>query len=165
MSDQALGRRELLLGAGVAAGSVVAGVGLAGPAAAKDRGHDDDHGLSGSWLFTRQDTGDPTKVRAVFSFAEGDVLVEHDIQPAGPPFTGTWKSDDHNGFRATIWSGFPGDGPNAPGVTVRVRLQGSVHDGMLSGTYQVAVFDATGAEVHDGSPTTGTFFDGQPIDA
>lgn len=165
MSDQALGRRELLLGAGVAAGSVVAGVGLAAPAAAKDRGEQHNHGLTGSWLFTRQDDGDPAKVRGVFSFADGDVIVEHDILPAGPPFTGTWESPGDDSFRATFWSGFPGDGPDAPGVAVRVRVEGRVHDDELSGSYRVAVFDDTGKEIQDGGPTTGTFFDGQRIDA
>lgn len=169
MSDQTLGRREVLLGAGIAAGGVVAtSVGLAAPAAARDR-HDDDERderdeLDGSWLVTRQDDGDPTKVRAVFSFAGGDVFVEHDIQPAGPPFTGTWASHDDKRFRATIWSGFPGEGPDAPGVSVRVRLEGNADKGTLSGTYVVTVFDATGAELPD-EAATGKFFDGERIEA
>jgi hypothetical protein len=167
MSDHTLGRREVLLGAGVAAGGVVAtGVGLAAPASARD-GRDDDErdDLDGSWLVTRQDDGDETQVRAVFSFAGGDVLVEHDILPAGPPFTGTWESHDHKRFRATIWSGFPGEqGPGSPGVAVRVRLEGKVRKGTLSGTYSVTVFDPTGAEIPE-EAATGTFFDGEPIEA
>jgi len=153
MSERTVGRRQVLRGAGVAAGGVaVAGLGLASPAMASEN---DNGGLAGSWLITRQDDGDPAKTQAVLSFAGGGVVVEHDIQPAGPPFTGTWARRDDDRFRATFWSGFPGQGgPGSPGDTVRVRLMGRVEDGRLSGTYTVAVFDPTGAQVFAG---TGSF--------
>ena len=121
MGERALGRRQVLRGAGVAAagGAAVTGLGLASPAMASDDGG----GLAGSWKVTRQDDGDPTEVQAVFSFAGGGVFVEHDILPAGPPFTGTWARGGGGQFRATFWSGFPGEGgPGSPGVAVRVRL-------------------------------------------
>jgi hypothetical protein len=146
MSDRTMDRRQMLRNAGVAAGGVaVTSLAFASPAQASD----DKQGgtLTGSWLITRQDTGDPTKVKGVLSFASGGVLVEHDINPAGPPFTGTWAAREDHGFRGTIWSGFPGDGPGAPGISVRVRLVGSVKHGTLSATYTVAVFDPTGAKV------------------
>jgi hypothetical protein len=54
MSERTLGRREVLLGAGVATGGIaLTGLGAA-PAAAKE---DEGHGLSGSWMVTRHDDG------------------------------------------------------------------------------------------------------------
>jgi hypothetical protein len=162
MGEQTLGRRQVLRGAGVVAASgaavtAVTGLGLASPAMASD---DDGGGLAGSWMVIRQDDGDPTQVQAVFSFAGGGVFVEHDILPAGPPFTGTWARGG-GGFRATIWSGFPGDGPGSPGVAVRVRLVGRVEHRTISGTYTTAVFDSTGAQIDS---ATGRF-SGHPINA
>jgi hypothetical protein len=123
---------------------------------------DGDGGLTGSWMITRQDDGDPTQVKAVLSFAGGGVVVEHDILPAGPPFTGTWARRDGGRFRATFWSGFPGEGgPGSPGVAVRVRLVGRVEHRTISGTYTVTVFDSTGAPIES---ATGRF-SGQPISA
>ena len=160
MGERTMGRRQVLLGAGVAAGGVALSGLNAAPAAA-DEGNG--HVLSGSWLVTRQDDppGDPTVVKAVFSFADGDVLIEHDINPAGPPFSGTWAERRHGEFTATIWSGFAG-GPGGAGPTIRVRLRGSANHNTLSGTYDFAVFDpVTDAEVDSG---TGTF-NGSRIDA
>ena len=92
----------------------------------------------------------------------GGVFVEHDILPAGPPFTGTWARRDGGRFRATIWSGFPGEGgPGSPGVAVRVRLVGRLEHRTISGTYTATVFDATGARLES---NTGKF-SGHPIDA
>jgi hypothetical protein len=144
MGEQAVGRRQVLRGAGVAAGGMaVGGIALASPAMATDG-----HGLSGSWLVWRQDEGDPTRVTTVLSFAAGGVIVSHDISPAGPPFTGTWEWEGDGRFSATIWSGFPGDtGPGSAGPTVRVRLRGRVEEGVLSGTYRVTVFAPTSDEV------------------
>jgi len=161
MSERTLGRREVLLGAGVAAGGVaLTGVGAV-PAAASDR-HHGNRGLSGSWLVTRQDDppGDTTPVKAVFSFGGGDVFVEHDIGPAGPPFTGTWARHG-DGFKATIWSGFPGD-QGGPGPSVRVRLRGSRHHDSISSTYVADVFDPVSGDIVE-SNTGG--FAGVPIDA
>lgn len=161
MDEQTLGRRQMLRRAGVVAagGAAVAGLGFASPAMANE---EDGGGLAGSWLVTRQDDGDPTKVQAVFSFAGGGVFVEHDILPAGPPFTGTWARRAGGRFRATIWSGFPGEGgPGSPGVTVRVRLTGRLEHRTISGTYTVAIFDPTGAQI---GSATGTF-SGRPITA
>jgi hypothetical protein len=164
MGEQSLGRRQVLRGAGVvaaggAAVTAVSGLGLASPAIASDDGGG---GLTGSWMVTRQDDGDPTRVRAVFSFAGGGVFVEHDILPAGPPFTGTWARRDGGRFRATIWSGFPGEGgPGSPGVAVRVRLVGRLEHRTISGTYTATVFDSTGTPLES---NTGKF-SGQPISA
>jgi hypothetical protein len=161
MDERTLGRRQVLRRAGVVAtgGAAVAGLGLASPAIASG---DDGGGLAGSWMITRQDDGDPTEVQAVLSFAAGGVIVEHDIGPAGPPFTGTWARRGGGRFRATFWSGFPGEGgPGSPGVTVRVRLVGRVEHSTISGTYTVAVFDPTGAQIE---AATGRF-SGRPINA
>jgi hypothetical protein len=160
MDERTLGRRQVLRRAGVVTGgAAVAGLGMASPAIASD---DDGGGLAGSWMITRQDDGDPTEVQAVLSFAAGGVAIEHDIGPAGPPFTGTWARRGRASFRATFWSGFPGEGgPGSPGVTVRVRLVGRVEHRAISGTYTVAVFDPTGAQIES---ATGRFT-GRPINA
>jgi hypothetical protein len=72
-------RRQVVLGAGVVVGSVAAGeVVWAAPVMASD-----DHGVTGSWMVIHQDTGDAVRVRSVASLAAGDVLVNHDISPAG----------------------------------------------------------------------------------
>ena len=161
MGEQSLGRRQVLRGAGVVAGgAAVTGLALASPAMASD--DDGGGGLAGSWMVTRQDDGDPTEVQAVFSFAGGGVFVEHDILPAGPPFTGTWARRGGGRFRATFWSGFPGEGgPGSPGVAVRVRLVGRVEHRTISGTYTATVFDPTGAQLES---NTGRF-SGHPINA
>lgn len=165
MGERTLGRREVLMGAGVAAGGVaLTGLGAV-PAAAKDGG--DRHGrndLSGSWLVTRADDppGDPTNVKAVFSFAAGAVMVEHDIMPAAAPFSGTWEQRHGDQFKATIWSGVAG-GPNGePGPTIRVRLRGSQEHNEISGTYDFTVFDPLTEAVVDSG--TGSF-SGTPIEA
>lgn len=168
MDDRKLDRRNVLRGAGVGVGAMaVTGLGVAasGAAEASTAGtstHTGGRELDGSWLITRQDAGDPTKVRAVVSFADGAVLISHDIAPAGPPFTGTWAQHGDQ-FRATMWSGMPGQGgPGSPGQTLRVRVRGTRTGGTLSGSYDVTVFDPAGTVVGSG---TGTFFDGRRIDA
>ncbi|WP_433161641.1 hypothetical protein [Kribbella sp. CA-247076] len=136
MSENAVGRRQALRGAGIAAGGVaIAGLATATPAAA-----DSDDGLSGSWLCRRQDDGSTETVRLVLSFAAGGVFVSHDISPALPPFTGTWSRHGKS-FQATFWSGFAGEeGPGSVGPTIRVRLRGSLSRGRISGTYRITVF-------------------------
>lgn len=135
MSENAMGRRQALRGAGMAAGGVaIAGLATATPADAAD------NGVLGSWMCRRQDDGSPDKVRLVLSFAAGGVFLSHDISPAGPPFTGTWSRHGKS-FQATFWTGLPGDqGPGSVGPTVRVRLRGVLSHGKISGTYRVTVF-------------------------
>jgi hypothetical protein len=136
MSESAMGRRQALRGAGMAAGGVaIVGLGAATPAMA-----DGDNGLLGSWMCVRQDDGSPDKIRLVLSFAAGGVIVSHDISPAGPPFTGTWSRHGKS-FRATFWTGFPGEqGPESVGPTVRVRLWGTQSHGDLTAAYRFTVF-------------------------
>jgi hypothetical protein len=99
-------------------------------------------GLHGSYLVHRQSDTDPgDQSAAVVSFAAADVIIIHDISPAGPPFTGTWARQQGNGFRATVWTGFAGQGPNQQGPTARVSVQGHVQGGRLSATYQLTVFN------------------------
>ena len=155
MGEHVMGRRQVLRGAGVAAGGVaIAGFAMASPAMASDDSHG---GLNGSWMVTRQDDGDPQKVMLVLSLAGGNVIISHDINPAGPPFTGTWaQRDDNNGFRATFWTGLAGGGPGSgPGPTIRVVLEGRVQHHTMSGTYTGTVFDpTTGDEIQT---ITGSF--------
>jgi hypothetical protein len=153
MKGSVIGRRDVLRGAGVvAAGATIGTLGIASPAlATEDRGNN----LSGSWLITRQDKGSPTTTKAVLSLALGDVIVVHDIQPAGPPFTGTWRNAGP-GFRATFWTGSTGEAPGEPGPTIRVRItSGRVTRGMISGSYVFDVFlpDGTLAPDQSGSGT------------
>lgn len=158
MDDQALNRRRILLGAG-AAGAVAIGAVAGAPSASASHSSP-----AGSWKTTRKDDppGDPMRVSLILSFAEGGVVISHDLSPAGPPQTGTWARRADGGFKATFWSGQPGpDGPGAPGFTIRVRIRGSVHMDRISGTYEYWVFDASGAVDSTG---TGSF-SGRRVDA
>jgi len=143
MSNGAMDRRQMLTKAGMAAGAVAAGsVVMASPASADGEGGG--AGLNGSYLVHRQSDTDPgDKAAAVLSFAGGNVMVIHDINPGGPPFTGTWAQREKNGFRATVWTGFAGQGPNQPGPTARVTVRGHVQGGSLTATYQLTVFNPT----------------------
>jgi len=146
-------------------------VALSSPALADDGDNDDDdHGnqnngnITGSWMVNRQsDTDQTDHSMSVLSFAAGNVMIVHDINPAGPPFTGTWARQNRQGFSATVWTGQSGGGPEAPpGPVLKVQLQGNVSKGMLSGTYHLAVLDATTNQVL--FEDTGTF-SGQRIAA
>jgi hypothetical protein len=151
MSENAVGRRQALRGAGIAAGGVaIAGLATTTPAMAGN-----DNGLLGSWMCVRQDDGTTDMIRLVLSFAGGGVIIEHDISPAGPPFTGTWSSKGKS-FRATFWTGFPGEqGPESVGPTVRVQLRGALSHGTISATYRFTVF-APGSTTEVVDSGTGT---------
>jgi len=160
MAEHMIGRRTVLRGAGAAAvGAAVGGLGAASPAMANEG---NTATVTGSWFITRQDTSDPTAVKAILSFTAGGVIIAHDINPAGPPLTGTWSGTGHS-FRATMWTGEAGQGPNAPGgPTIRVRVRnGKVKDGTISATYTVAIFDPTTGNQLDSATGsfTGTFLE------
>lgn len=158
MTEDSVGRRNLLRGAGIAAGGVaLSGVALASPAAAgESHGHRE---LSGSWrVNVHGDNGDETD--SIISFAAGDVCVVHDISPAGPPFTGTWRSHDGS-FRATVLTGTAGEGPGSPGVVIELKLRGAVRHHKLSGSFTYSVTDSAGHVVDSGSGT----FEGERIEA
>ena len=159
MTEDSVGRRSVLRNAGIAAGgAVLGGTALASPAAASERHRDDD--LSGSWLVNvHNDTG--AESVSVLSFAAGDVCVVHDISPAGPPFTGTWRSHRHDSFRATVLTGTPGDGPGSPGAVIELKLRGAVRHDRVSGSFTFTVTGPDGTELDRGSGT----FDGRPIEA
>ena len=159
MAEDSVGRRNVLRGAGVAAGGVaLSGVALASPASAGES-HGDER-LSGSWRANvHNDDGDESV--SVLSFAAGQVCVVHDISPAGPPFTGTWRSGRHGSFRATVLTGFPGDGPDTPGPVIELKLFGNVRHDQLSGSFTFRVTDPAGNEAGTGSGT----FDGERIEA
>jgi hypothetical protein len=151
MDEGTMNRRGLLRGAGVAGAVALAGVAGASSASASGNG-----GASpaGSWMITHQDNppGDPTKATAVASFAEGGVIISHDISPAGPPQTGTWARQGDDGFKGTFWTGQPGPGgPGSPGFTVRVQVRGRAAKDKISGTYRFSVFDPTGADAGSGT--------------
>jgi hypothetical protein len=168
MSDNSFGRRNILRTAGVTvSGAVLGGAVIASPASAHRQDHDDDdHGkhddrdISGSWrVDVHNDDG--TDSVSVLSFTAGNVCIVHDISPAGPPFTGTWRSDRHDSFRATVLTGFPGEGPGTPGPVVTLHLEGSVRHDEISGTFTFTVNSAAGEQLDEGSGT----FDGARIEA
>ncbi|TDO50756.1 hypothetical protein EV643_104254 [Kribbella sp. VKM Ac-2527] len=138
MAEKTIERRRLLHGAGAAAGgAAVVGMGVmaAQPAAASGGSGT----LEGSWLVDVQQPDGSTLV-SVGSFADGGVAITHDISPAGPPFTGSWAQHSHQ-WRATLWSGFPGEGgPGTPGPTARLRLRGEVRADQVSGTFTFTIF-------------------------
>jgi hypothetical protein len=151
MEERTMNRRGVLLGAGTVGAVALAGVAGAAPASASENGS---RGVAGSWLITHQDDppGDPTQALGVASFAQGGVLISHDISPAGPPGTGTWARQGSDGFKGTFLSGQAGpDGPGSPGFTVRIQIRGRVRKDKISGTYRFSVSDPTGAKVDSGT--------------
>ena len=152
MTEDSVGRRNLLRGAGVAAagGVALSGVALASPASAGEF-HDD---VSGSWrVNVHNDNGDETV--SITSFAAGYVCIIHDISPAGPPFTGTWRPGRDGSFRATVLTGTP------DGMVIELKLRGRVRHDEIRGSFTFSVTDQSGTEVDSGSGT----FDGVPVEA
>jgi hypothetical protein len=168
MTDSAIERRHVLRNAGIIAGGAAAMAGLGAVPASADDGDDDHdhhhHGqgrrLLGSWLVTRTE-GDSSVV-TVGSFAVGGVAIVHDINPALPPLTGSWRMRGHDSWQATLWTGFASaGGPGTAGGTARLRIFGRVTRRRIAGTYDVRFFDPGGTEV---SRSGGTF-EGRPIEA
>ena len=159
MTEDSVGRRHLLRGAGVAAGGVaLSGVALASPASA-GQFHGDQE-VSGSWRVNVHNNNGDESV-SILSFADGDVCIVHDISPAGPPFTGTWRPGRDGSFRATVLTGTQGEGPNSPGVVIELKLRGRARHDEIRGSFTFTVTDASGNEVDSGSGT----FDGTPVEA
>ncbi len=160
MTEHLIDRRQALRGAGVAAGGAAVGAfAFATPAAAHGS---PDNGLTGSWLAVRQDDGATDTTQVVVSLCAGGVIISHDINPAGPPFTGTWTASDGRRIRATFWSGTAGQGPGQPGQTLRVQVRAQVRHGSLTGTYAFTVFDQAGGAVLDSG--TGKLLNGKRIE-
>jgi hypothetical protein len=160
--NDAIERRHLLRNAGMVAGgaATASGLGAVGAPASAEGGHGG-RGLLGSWMVTRTE-GDLT-AQLVGSFAAGGVIIVHDISPAGPPATGSWKMRDRDSWRATLWTGFPGDtGPGSAGPTLRLRIWGHLEGRRIHGHYAVRLFDPSGAPM--GDPSRGTF-EGHPLQA
>jgi hypothetical protein len=160
MTARTLGRRDVLLGAGAAAGAVTLVGAGASPAVASDNTHD--RTVSGSWLISRHDNGpgDTSPVQTVISFAGGGVFATQDIAPLAPGGLGTWAKRGHHGFKATFWLG-SAEAAGQSATTALVHVRGSVHDDTISGTYTYQAFLAgtstvvvTGAGVFTGARIT-----------
>ncbi len=161
MGSQGIDRRQVLRGAGVAAGGLAVGLGLAQPADAApvQASGKGTHGPSGSYLITRTENPSkanpaPTGIRAVFSFAAGGVLISLDIDPAAPPLLGSWESAGDR-FEVVMWNGAAAAAPGAPATTVEVRPKGRISGKSISGTYTFTIRDAATAKVL--AAGTGTF--------
>ena len=159
MSDL-IERRHVLRNAGIVAGGAAAvpALGAVADPASADGGWVSRR-LLGSWVVTRAD--DDGTATLIASFAAGGAIIVHDISPAGPPVTGSWKLRDDDSWRATLWTGFPGEGPGSVGPTLRLRIWGQLQSSRIHGRYTVAVFDPEG-EVLDRSRGT---FEGRRLPA
>ncbi|MDX6212700.1 MAG: hypothetical protein QOF82_1787 [Frankiales bacterium] len=160
MTARTLGRRDVLLGAGAAAGAVTLVGAGASPAVADT--HRSDRAVSGSWLISRHDNapGDTSPVQTVVSFAGGGVFAAQDIAPLAPGGLGAWARHGRHGFRVTFWLGSAAEN-GQPAATTLVKVRGSVHDDTISGTYTYQAFLAgtstvvvTGAGVFTGARIT-----------
>ena len=151
MSTPLLERRMLLKGAGVAGASLVGVAAAAGPASANDDHDDhdhDDHDLLGSWLITHSDTppSETDPGTSVVGFAPGGLLVTQDIAPVGAAGVGTWESRGDGRFRATFWSGFPGEGAD-PGGLIKISVRGRADGDEVAGSYRGKVYNAATHEL------------------
>jgi hypothetical protein len=150
-TEAAVGRRHVLRLAGVVAGGVAAaGLGLATPAMAQD-----DDALVGSWLVVADGDADPGRTQSVASFSAGGVLISYAINPAGPPFVGTWTREGDLGFRGELWAGYPTGDPTAKNPTARIRAEGRLEGRSIVGSFVIADFDAEG--LRQPKPVRGTF--------
>ncbi len=112
MTDATVDRRKLLLGMG-AAGGALATLAVPSPAMAAERHRD----VTGSWLVKVTGQTVPP-YRAVWSFADGGVLISSDQRQTGQggetaghqtSGQGVWESDRRLGFRAKYvkWGSTP----------------------------------------------------------
>ena len=164
VTSESINRRRLLQGAGVAGATVLSSTVLAGSANAKGRKKDDDHDgddVEGAWVVNHRDNADPDdKGVGVLGFAEGGVVTLQEINPVSPSSVGAWRAR-HGRFRATLWSGIRGEGPD-DGLTFKLELKGKADDHEIEGTYVFTAFEAgNGNEAFGG---TGTF-DGERVKA
>jgi hypothetical protein len=152
MDTPLLERRMLLRGAGVAGASLAGVAAGAQPASAR---HERErqagrHRLLGSWLITHTDRppspSDPGI--SVVGFAPGGLLVTQDIAPVGAAGGGSWRARDNGRFRASFWSGFPGQDDGAGGL-LRVSVRGRATRDRVSGAYRAKVYDAKRQKVLD----------------
>jgi hypothetical protein len=141
MERQGIGRRDVLRTVGAAAGGVALATAAMPSSAHADDGRDEEDGerrrkLYGSWMVTAVAEGQPGSEMVVASFASGGVAITHEIQPAGPPYTGTWGKKGKNGFQSTSWTGFPNNS------TQKLHTDGSLlADDTIEGTFTLSFFD------------------------
>jgi hypothetical protein len=144
-------RRMLLRGAGVA-GATLAGVTATAGAASAHGGDHGQSGVVGSWLITHVDDPPSSETgHAVVSLAPGGVLTEVEINPVAAPGAGAWSGYGDR-FKATFWTGDPGDPKHKqPAVVVKVDVRGKVRGDKVAGTYSVTIYDTKGKQVDTGS--------------
>lgn len=152
---QQIGRRDLLMKAGV--GTVaLAAIGVPATTAAAETNTEDGGSVLGAWLITHVDDASPqdphpTPSKAVVTFASGGALASRDISPPAGEQLGAWTKTGDHAFTATFWGDAGGDPPNG---TVKVIVSGKWSGDHISGTFHFSVFDANGTTIFS---ATGTF--------
>jgi hypothetical protein len=141
--DMALGRRRLLVGAGVGFGALaLAGTPTAASAAPERKA---EGGLTGSWLVTLTFNPlpppfpTPPTATAVNSFAAGGAFAAIVLNsPTGAAALGTWESTGDHAYKATVWQTETST-PN-PTIALRVSLRGTFNVDHIMSTFTFDVF-------------------------
>jgi hypothetical protein len=158
MTNERVGRRELLMGAGAGAVALAAIAVPASSAAASakpgHRGGREDRGnqLEGGWLITRQDTGASSTTSSVVTIAPGGAVATIDINPPASCQLGAWVATGEHKFAATIWGS--STDPSGNVFIVKIDITGRWHHDHISGSYTFTVTTGSGGPVSSG---TGTF--------
>jgi hypothetical protein len=159
MNDNQMGRRQLLIGAGVGAAGALAAlhgtasVAAAGPDDSQDRG---DGRPEGTWHVTVNVTSPAaTTFDALYSFARGGAFVRVDGRKnTFVPALGTWRSvEDGIEFSFVLFSF---DATGARNGTITVPSHGSIVDGSLRGTFTAYGVQNDGTTPLPGFPKSGT---------
>jgi hypothetical protein len=154
-----IGRRRLLLGAGVGVGTLAL-TSLPATASAATNGNDqgnnegNNEGLTGAWFVTALVNPSPPNPPAtvVVSFAGGGVYNDMLLNPLGvvSPALGTWELTGDHAFKVTAWS----TANLTPTLTVATRshVQGTFGDDDIQATLSVRVLQTLGS--HDNAAPT-----------
>jgi len=158
MTNERVGRRELLMGAGAGAVALAAIAVPASSAAASEKpGHrgrreDRDDGPAGGWLITRQDAGASSSITSVLTFAPGGAFATVDVNPPSSSGMGAWARTHEHEFAVTFWEGT--SDPSGDVFVLKVDVTGKWHRDAISGSYSYTVTNGSGGPVASG---TGTF--------
>jgi hypothetical protein len=143
-------RRQVLLGAGAAAGA--AAMGLATTVVTASADSEDGNWILGAWdINVTPDANQGPPFTGVVGFAQGGVISVADANTPSPS-VGGWKSGDDGKVIATFrnFSFAPDQTPQGM-TTINVTLHAANGGKGFTGMYKVTAVDTTGTTVFNGS--------------